>query len=312
MRRRLPPLNSLRAFEALGRHGKLSDAAQELCVTLGAVSRHISIMEEFTGFKLFVRHPRGFIPTEKGAQYLRSVVHIFDDLDAATTTLVGTPDQLRLSVRVFTTFASEWLVPRLPEFLAAHPEIDFRLSSAVSSKDIDREDVDIAIRRGPIRSDMDADPLYHAEYYPVCSPLLIERGGLSKPQDLRRHPLLNTVQQAANWRTWLENFGVSDIDAERGLWFDNASLAFRAAREGVGVALGQRHYLVEDFIAGKLVAPFRQAIRSRTPFYMVYSKRHAQEPHIRAFREWLLPRIAETERRSILIRDLPLEFLEVH
>ncbi|SAL49865.1 transcriptional regulator [Caballeronia sordidicola] len=313
MRRRLPPLNSLRAFEALGRHGKLADAADELCVTVGAVSRHIGILEEFVGFKLFLRHARGLTLTDDGAVYLRSVGHCFDQLDCATNRLLGMPKRDKLSVRVFTTFASEWLVPRLPEFLTKHPEIDFRLSSSLSPSDIDRDDVDIAIRRGPIGPDMDAIPLYHAEYYPVCSPTLIRGGTLLRaPEDIRLYPLLNTVQQQGNWRTWLDSNGVGNIDSEKHVWFDNASLAFQAAREGAGIALGQRHYLVDDFLEGRLLAPFHQGIRSRLPFYLVYAKRDATNPHITSFKDWLLVKISETEKRSMLIQDLPTRYFEVH
>ncbi|WP_454691593.1 transcriptional regulator GcvA [Achromobacter aloeverae] len=313
MRRRLPPLNSLRAFEALGRHGKLTAAADELCVTLGAVSRHISQLEEFVGAKLFERHRRGFSLTGEGERYLRVVTHAFDMLDGATGRFMGSLDQRRLSVRVYTTFASEWLVPRLTGFFDSHPEIDFRLSSAISTKDIDRDDIDIGIRRGPIAADMDGDALYFAEYYPVCSPSLLSRGpGLTVPQDLRRHTLLTTELQASNWRAWLDAAGVSDIEFDRALWFDSAALTFRAAREGVGVALGQRHYLTEDFIAGRLVAPFRHAIRSRSAFHMVFSRARANEPQILAFRDWVKAEMSKTEDRRKLIRDFPSGFVDVH
>lgn len=312
MRRRLPPLNSLRAFEALGRHSKLAGAADELCITLGAVSRHISIIEAFVGVPLFERHRRGFSLTEQGAQYLRSVSQVFDVLDGATARLQARPSKPKLSVRVFTSFASEWLVPRLSSFLMDCPGIDLHLSSSVSSQGIDSEDVDVGIRRGPIGPNMDADKLYRAEYFPVCSPALLERGtGLRTSQDLRQYPLLNSELQSDNWRAWLDYAGMGDMDISKGLLFENGSLAFRAAREGLGVALGQRHYLVEDLIAGRLVAPFRQGIRRREPFYMVYPKSRANEPHILAFREWVLAQIVDTERRSAQIEGAPMEYLDV-
>lgn len=284
MRRRLPPLNSLRAFEALGRHGKLADAADELCVTVGAVSRHIGIMEEFVGVKLFMRHARGLTLTDNGALYLQSVGQMFDQLDCATARIIGHPDRQKLSVHVFTAFATEWLMPRLPGFISQHPEIELRLTSSVRSNDVEGHDVDIAIRRGPIGPDMDADALYRAEYFPVCSPALLEREpGLCTPCDLSRFPLLTTVQQAPNWRRWLESSGASGLTADNTLWHDNASLAYQAARNGVGLALGQRHYLVEDFIERKLLAPFSHAIRSRSPFYMIFAKRHARAPPYSGF-----------------------------
>lgn len=313
MRRRLPPLNSLLAFDALGRHGKLTAAAEELSVTLGAVSRHISQLEEFVGTKLFERHKRSFLLSSEGERYLRDIKHAFDMLDVATDRFAGAPDQQKLAVRVYTTFASEWLVPRLTGFFDMHPEIDFRLSSAISTKDIDRSDIDISIRSGPIAADMDGDPLYFAEYYPVCSPSLLSQApGLTAPTDLRRYTLLTTELQASNWRAWLRAAGVNDIEFDRALWFDSAALAFRAAREGIGVALGQRHYLTEDLIAGRLLAPFRVAIKSRSAFHMIFSKSRAHEPHILAFRNWVKAEMAKTEARRTLIRDFPSEFVDVH
>lgn len=313
MHRRIPPLNSLRAFEVLGRRGKLADAADELCVTISAVSRHIAIVEEFVGMKLFERHSRGFTLTTKGEKYLQSVGHVFDHLDMATTQLIGQKDQHPLSVRVFTTFASEWLVPRLPAFMDAHPEIDLRLSSAVTSDDIQRVDADIFISRGPFGADMDADLLYYPEYFPVCSPAFLARGpGLFSAQDLGRCILLSTAAQTVNWNAWLAYAGGHDVDLDRALMFDNASLAFRAAREGVGVALAQRYYLVDDFLAGRLVSPFLQGLKSRNAFYMVFPRHRADEPHVRAFRQWLLGLLNETKAHSALMQNMPLEFCEVH
>lgn len=313
MRRRLPPLNSLRAFEAVGRHGKLADAADELCVTLGAVSRQVKLMEDFVGFELFRRHRQGFTLTDKGVLYLQTVSQIFDRLDAATTKLIGTPDQARISVRVFTTFASEWLVPRLSDFFVEHPELDFRLSSSVDANDIDREDVDIGIRRGPIGPDRVGDLLYYAEYFPVCSPALLKRGSpILEPRDLASYPLLNTRHQATHWRIWLETSGIADLEFERNLWFDNTALAFRAAREGVGVALGQRYYILDDLREGRLIAPFSWSIRSRRPYYLVYPKRLEDSPHVKAFRDWLIRKFAETERQSHMVEGLPSQVYEVH
>lgn len=314
MKRRLPPLNALRAFEAVGRHGKLSDAAEELSVTIGAISRHVSILENYAGCRLFVRHRRGLQITEKGSRYLRTVSQVFDQIDTATTSLLGHCEQPRLSVRVLTTFAAEWLVPRLSGFLAEHPGIDFRLSTSVQPVDFETDDADMGVLREPITgSSLSADLLFYSEYFPVCSPALLKRGPpLKTPQDLEKHTFLYTEKQAPNWRAWLNNSGVSGINFERGLWFENASLAFRAARDGVGVALGQRLYLTEDLITGRLIAPFNHAVRSSRGYYLVCPKRRAKEPQIATFRTWLLDQLVATERRkSSLLAKLPTTFTAI-
>ena len=189
MRPRMPLLNALRAFEAAGRHKKLSDAAVEMSVNIGAVSRHVSLLEEYVGCQLFERHRHGLKLTERGKHYLPEITQALDQIDAATAELVGGPQQSRLSVKVVTTLAVEWLVPRLPRFLVEHPGIDFRLATTIYRTNFDTDDVDLSLYREPMTSSgLEFTPLFYPEYVPVCSPELLKRG--SPPKEPNDRPPL--------------------------------------------------------------------------------------------------------------------------
>ncbi len=299
MRHRLPSLNALRAFEAAGRHGSFSEAAQELSVTPGAVSRQIALLEAHFACRLFTRQRRGMAPTEKGHHLLRAVSEAFERIDAAALHLRGEQPTSRLSFRVYPTFATEWLVPRLSVFRAAHPEIDFRLTTSLQPVDFESDEADLGILQGPGDwPHLHADQLFFPSFLPVCSPALLERGPpLRTPQDLRYHTLLYSSIQAPMWQAWLAKAGVGGIDPERGSLFENSSLSYRAAREGMGVVLGQRLFLADDLIAGRLVAPFDLVLDSRQAYCLVCPHRRAGDAPIVAFRRWLTAEIAVTEAR---------------
>lgn len=299
MRHRLPSLNALRAFEAAGRHGSFSDAAHELSVTPGAVSRQIALLEAHFACRLFTRQRHGMAPTEKGHHLLRAVSEAFDRIDAASVHLKGAQPTSRLSFRVYPTFATEWLVPRLGAFRAAHPEIDFRLTTSLQPVDFESDEADLGILQGPGDwPHLQSEQLFFPTFLPVCSPDLLRRGPpLLNPQDLKHHTLLYSSIQAPMWQAWLAKAGVAGIDPERGSLFENSSLSYRAAREGMGVVLGQRMFLADDLIAGRLVAPFDLSLASRQAYFLVCPRRRAQERAIMAFRTWLIAELAATEAR---------------
>jgi LysR family transcriptional regulator, glycine cleavage system transcriptional activator len=300
MRHRLPSLNALRAFEAAARHGSVTAAARELTVTPGAVSRQVALLESHFACRLFERHRRGLSLTEKGRRYFASISDAFDRIDAASTHLGGHGGKHRLSVRVFTTFATEWLLPRLTDFRTRHPWIDFRLNASLQTVDFNADDVDMGVLAGP--SDWPAlrwDALFSPRFFPVCSPALLEREPrLETPQDLRHHTLLYSSIQVPNWRAWLAGAQVNGIDPERGLWFENSSLTYHAAREGVGVALGQRLFLTDDLVSGRLVAPFELTLTLDRTYYLVCPAQRAEEPSIAAFRAWIIEEVRKTETRA--------------
>lgn len=301
MRHRLPSLNALKAFEAAARHGGVSAASRELNVTPGAISRQIALLEAHFNARFFVRHRRGLRLTQKGQQYFEAISDAFDRIDAASARLTAPGSASRLSVRALTTFATEWLIPRIGAFRALHPGIDFRLDASLKNVDFDADEVDICVTdfyasgvRGVEegRRGLRCDRLFVPVFFPVCSPALIAGGPpLRQPQDLSRHTLLYSQIQVPNWQAWLETAGVEGIDPGAGLRFENSSLSFRAAREGAGVALGQRLFLHDDIARGDLIAPFDLTLVGDRTYFLVYPEARADEPAIVAFREWIVEEI---------------------
>jgi LysR family glycine cleavage system transcriptional activator len=285
----LPPLNPARAFEAAARHLSFTRAARELCITQAAVSHQVKALEEHLGMKLFRRLPRRILLTDEGQRYARTLTEVFGRLAEATARL-GAPDQRRvLTVSVIPSFAARWLVPRLGRFRALHPEIDVRVAPQSEPADSARGDVDVGIRFGLGRyPGLRTDHLLGDEMFPVCSPRLRRgRHALRRPADLRHHVLLHD-ERHDDWRAWLVAAGVTGVDPARGPIFIDASMLVQAAVEGQGVAMARRVLAEDDVARGRLVRPFGPSLPSNRAYYVVAPLATAEQPRIRAFRDWLL------------------------
>jgi LysR family glycine cleavage system transcriptional activator len=297
MARRLPPLNGLRAFEAAARHLSFTKAAGELHVTQAAVSHQIKALEEVLGLQLFRRFNRRLMLTDVGQEYLPALSEAFDRIDAATRRLRAAEATGPLKVSVANSLAAKWLLPRLPDFHARHPEIDIQISALDRLVDFASEDVDMGLRYGRGGyAGLRVDPLMQDRVYPVCSPKLLEGPRpLRAPADLRHHTLLHddvAPIEAPDWRAWLAAAGVTGVDPERGPSYSHSSLVLQAAIDGQGVALGRSSLVALDLEAGRLVRPFGPDMPSGYACYVVSPKTTADQPKIKAFREWLLEQAA--------------------
>ncbi|NKB56320.1 MAG: transcriptional regulator GcvA [Alphaproteobacteria bacterium] len=308
MRRRFPLLNALRAFEAASRHGSLSGAATELSVTTGAVSRQISRLESYLDDTLFFRNPRGVELTAKGLTYANALTEAFDRIDAATEDFRGHTEPSSLSVFSFTTLAIEWLLPNLDSFRALHPSIDLKLVASSEPVGLYDGQVDVGLWIGPEHwPGIHFDELFYADHFPVCSPALLENGPpLRNASDLRHHTLLYSTARIPNWPDWLNAAGAGDLVVSREMRFENSSNAYRAARDGLGIALGQRLFVAEDIAAGRLVVPLPLSIRSQQSYCIVCLEARRTDWKIEAFRNWIASRVAETEAlsQSVLPADM--------
>ena len=293
MARRLPPLNALRAFEAAARRLSFTRAADELNVSQAAVSQQIKRLEERLGEPLFRRHPRGLALTDAGQAYLPSVRTAFDRLERATEQLFG-GDGI-LAVRVGTSLAVLWLVPRLSIFQAAHPGTEVHLVTAKNPDEFTGDGVDMEIRYGRgTWPGLASDRLFGEEIFPVCHPRVLEGSLLLRhPAALVDQPLLHVVGYEEDWHMWLRAAGVEGIDPTRGLQFDTSVTALQAARDGLGIALGRTPLVAGDLADGRLVAPFDLTVPVDRAYHLVYRQSAAQRPRVTAFRQWLL---AEAER----------------
>jgi len=301
MRRHLPPLNGLRAFEAAARHLSFVQAAEELAVTPGAVSHQVKLLEEFLGVQLFRRQARGVRMTEAAQDALPQLVESFDGLERVTDRLTAHRCAGALIVSVAPSFAAKWLVPRIEDFHARFPDIDVRVDAAKRVIDFAREDVDVAIRYGAGETPglrawrLFAEP---DEIFPVCSPRLIGGDGVADPQDaLRNHLLLHADWSGAgatspSWIEWLEASGVRDIDGTKGPRFSTWALAIQAAVEGQGITLASRYLVADELNDGRLIRPFETVVRrsENVGFHVVCPESAAARPKVKAFCEWVVDR----------------------
>ena len=296
MPRRLPSLNALKAFEAAARHESFSDGADELFVTHAAISRHIRELEETLGTELFVRTGRGVELTEAGRRFGERLTPLFDQLAEAAreAAAVGAARTLRVSVEP--AFASRWLVARLASFNDLHPDIELTIDSTNRLVDFYVDDVDIGIRYGNGQwEDTDATKLSDVVIFPVCAPKLIADDKTLTPEGLSEYTLLHESRKQW-WLDWLAEAGVKAEMDWRGTVFQN-HLAIEAAEAGAGFALGDQILCTDALVEGWLVRPFPRDMKDHGSYWLVRKKGSKEIAVVKAFREWLMGELAETNKR---------------
>ena len=289
---KLPPLNALRAFEAAARHLSITIAAEELHVTPGAVSRQIRSLEDGLGVQLLHRGHRQISLTRTGEDYYRAVTRAMDDLREATRRLGKRARRKQLKVRAYTTFAMRWLIPRLSSFHAANPGIEVLLTASLDPVDFRKEDIDGAIRLGDGKwSGVNTHRLVSNILVPVCSPgVAAGSPEVKKPADLQHQTLLHSIARPDDWAHWLKAARAdAQVDARSGMTFQSSAMAYAAAMEGQGFAIAQRFLVAADLEAGRLVAPFRQAVdMGDFTYYLLTPADRKESASMAVFREWLL------------------------
>ena len=316
---RLPPLNSLRAFEAAARQLSFKKAALELSVTPTAVSHQIKLLEEFLSLTLFRRLPRALELTPQGEAMLAKVREGLECFAAAVENAHERVAQGRLIVVCPPSFATRWLVPRLRRFALAEPALSLHLIRSLNTIDGDRasanmasdsvdlrqEDSEVVIRFGNgAYPGFRVDPLFGSDYIAVCSPKLLESGApLRQPSDVRLHVLLHDDAIAnehtnPSWEEWLKLAGVTGVDPNAGPHFSDSGLAFVAAVDGMGLALTSKALVAAAIEQGRLVAPFDIALGQQSAYYLVTPEAISGRPAVQAFRRWLLEEAGLEQGRS--------------
>lgn len=307
-RRRLPPLNALRAFEAAARHLNFSRAADELSVTPGAVSQQIQNLEDYVGAALFKRTPKGLLLTDAAQTALPALREAFDRLAEAASLLTAAVDGRRLTLTAPPSFAAKWLVPRLGAFEQAHPQVDIWLSAGIELIDLTAGEVDVAIRYGTGRyPGLEVSRLISETVIPVISPELLQEQPLDTPEDLKNHVLLHDGSpdlddSCPDWSMWLAARGLRGVDGMRGPRFNQSSLVIEAAANGRGVALAKRTLAQADLDAGRLVAPLQIATAVDFAYYLVHPKAKGRLPQVKAFISWIVAE-AEAHEAALLAID---------
>lgn len=297
--RNLPSLAALRVFEAAGRHLSFTNAAVELCVTTSAVSRQIRALENELGRTLFARQPRGLALTKEGAAYLGQIADALRRIDDASATLRGTGARRKLRLSVLASFAGNWLVPRLPAFERAHPDIDVAMEATTRYADFGRDPVDLAIRfgTGPWEG-LASEPLFPLEFYAVCRPERTRgRPPLRTPADLARHTWLEEVHIPQAWPLWLAAAGVAGLEPVRRLTYDHAQLMLDAAMAGQGIALTSDVIAERALRERRLIRAFPITVTAPWTYHLVMRPDDGADPAVRAFRAWIVGAVAAWRQR---------------
>jgi LysR family glycine cleavage system transcriptional activator len=303
MRPRLPPLNNLKAFEAAARHESFTRAAEELCVTQGAVSQQVKGLEDGLGIKLFNRERQRLVITEAGRDYLLVVRDALDRIAVGTERLLQRQNAGVLTVSTSPDFAAKWLVHRLGHFVEAHSGIDLRVSATLHHVDFAREEVDLAVRHGEGNwPGLDTVQLSTEQLFAVCSPKLLSgRRVRGKPADILKYPLIH-LDSRADWTRWLRAAGIDEGAATHGPVLNRASMVIDAAINGQGVALARTTLAAWDLINGRLVRPFPDTLPLEKTYWIVCPKATSNLPKIVTFREWLLAEASQDLRKLKKIR----------
>jgi len=299
MRRPLPPLNALRAFEATARHLSFTKAAAELNVTPAALSHQIRGLEDLLGLKLFHRRARSIELTQPARLIYPGLQSGFEAIREAIDRLGNGRDDRILVVSSAPGLTAKWLVPRLYRFLAQHPDIETRISASLGYADFTSDGVDVGIRLSPgVHPELYVEKLSDEWLLPLCSPrLLTSEEPLRSPRCLARFPLIQVDLPGLvpTWADWMQLAGVTGIDTSRGLRLNVADHALDAASEGVGVVLAYKMVAARDIISGRLVAPFGPEVQvPGRAYHFVCARGQEKRAPVKAFRDWLLAEIAET------------------
>jgi DNA-binding transcriptional LysR family regulator len=286
MNRAFPiPLNALRAIEIVARRGALAPAAEELGVTVGAVSQHLRRAEERLGVELFARTPQGLTPLPALLQVLPQLSAGFTQLQDGLASLTGSQDGV-LNVTVGSVFASRWLIWRINKFSTLHPDIEVRLTVTGAMIDLGRSDIDCGIRYGDgTWPGVETSLIGGQDYQPVCSPLLLKR--LTDPRKLVDVPVIADQTSMLDWPSWLAHAGLDPSLVLNGPVYSDASLAFDAAISEQGVLLAADMMTADAVSDGRLVRPFNLPLRGRRGYFLATAEGRRMPRKLKLFRDWL-------------------------
>jgi LysR family glycine cleavage system transcriptional activator len=303
-------MGALRAFVVSARHLSFTRAAEEMNVTQAAISRRVAALEAFLGIALFERIRQKLKLTPAGSSYLLEVQILLNDLERCTRDLVtGGRSSDSLNIAILPTLGSRWLIPRLPHFLKANPNVQINFMTRSAPFNFAGEKVDAAVHFGePNWPNVLCEFLFKEHPQPVCSPKLLQGGViLSAPSHLANVTLLHTASEAAEWEDWLKGAGADDVDGRRGLIFEHRVQLIEAALAGIGVALVPG-FLIETELETKELIPLFPFIenplasdeRKKESYYFVYPKEKAKLKAVKLFRDWILAEAATVSAKPRL------------
>jgi LysR family transcriptional regulator, glycine cleavage system transcriptional activator len=283
-------LNGLKAVEAIGRLGSLPKAAEELGVSVSAVSQQLIRTEGQIGHMIFDRTRGGLIPTSFGRTFLPRLEDGFQQLSKAVALADGVDQTLLLSVAP--TFASKWLVPRLGRLRAAHPDLKIRIDPSPGIADLKSSDIDLAIRLGSGDwQDGVSECLLPQKMFPVCTPAFAER--LHGPADIFSQPIICYENPMFSWDDWQAATGLAGPLPFDGTTFSDPWLGLEATISGQGIMLAWDLFVEDALADGRLVAPFPTRVPSSIAYWLVSPKNREPTRHMLHFQNWIRNEIAQ-------------------
>ncbi|MDE1462512.1 LysR substrate-binding domain-containing protein [Spartinivicinus poritis] len=297
-RKNLPPLKALRAFEAAARHGSFTEAATELFVTQGAISRQVKTLEDFFNCQLFKRTSRGLQLTPSGSDLFQTLSESFDAICRTTDYLLQPRNQL--NVVVPPTFSVKWLLPRLAKFQQLQPDVELSLTTMWEQHhyDVQHEFQAAIVNDAIVEVPNHAISLFKETMAPVCSPAFLAKHQLNNINGLSIVNLLHPTRDKTDWTNWLNANHVNNIDTDSGLVFDAMELAINAAVRGHGVAMVDLTMVQEELELGYLVKPFAESLENGIGYFLVHSSEQRFQQQIEAFKNWLFAEIALDQQNT--------------
>jgi LysR family glycine cleavage system transcriptional activator len=287
-RRFLPSMSLLRAFEAAARHQSFTEAAAELNLTQGAISRQIRVLEEQLGSDLFLRERQTVRLTPAGETYAREIREALRRISSATLGFRANPKGGTLNLAILPTFGTRWLAPRLPGFLRENPGITINLTTRLAPFDFNLEQADAAIHFGTADwPGAELELLMSETVVPACNRSLVEEYKFQKPSDLLRAPLLHLVSRPDAWERW---FMLHDALTEplHGMLFDQFAMAAQAAISGLGLALLPEFLINDELARGDLVRALDLPMQSTEKYYLAWPVSRSSYAPLVAFRQWIV------------------------
>lgn len=294
-RRRISlPLNPLRSFAVASRHKTFTAAAKELGVSQVAISRQISILEDYLNVSLFERGVRSAKLTEAGRAFGREIAELFDDLERATQRMISHETEGTVNLRIHPTVAHHWLLPKLMDFRHRHADIRIRFDTTVEPLDFRGTHLDVALQlgKGDWR-DTRSRKLWDEQVDVVCSQSYLDSiGGLNAPEEVRKGELLHSRYRRRAWEFWANAVAV-DLDVNSGTDFETSLLTYSAAQQGFGLAIGQLGLLDDVIASGFLVRPLEMRIPTGAAFYVIWPTTTSVSLKTKRFIDWLLDQVGQ-------------------
>lgn len=302
MRRYLPSLSALHAFEAAARFMNFTKAAEDLGLTQSGISRQIRNLEDFLGVALFQRVGPRLVLTEVGATYFHDLSLALDKLQEISIDAVrGRRIDSSLMIGAHNAFVNRWLIERLNPFILAHRDIPIEIMPAEPAMNFETTRLDIAILRGGgTWHHARAIELFAEELVVVAAPSLVPLGEALQPPDFSQYPMLQNASRPSLWLHWLRTIGLAHSGRIHGTRFAHNDMLIRAAVHGLGIAVVPTCFVEAELARGELHTPFGAPVRSGDSYFAVYPERKAGLPSVILFRDWLIRQTGDYKRAARL------------